>query len=97
MELAMDGAAVQRDLERSRGESSDDAIRTHSYKQEDFEDALFLFLNDMQPSPAYEKTCRSAVAVVVGRPPKREELIQHLAHPGEFIDAYVSAEDGDDP
>ncbi|HLY12362.1 MAG TPA: glucosamine-6-phosphate deaminase [Planctomycetota bacterium] len=97
MELAVDGVCVERDLQAGLGESSDSAIRTHSYKPEDLEEALFLFLNDVQPSPAFEKTCTSAVAVVVGKPPKRDLLLQHLTHPGEFIDGYITAEDDEEP
>jgi glucosamine-6-phosphate deaminase len=97
MELATDEAARERDLERSQGESRDDAVRTHSFKQEEFDDALFLFLNGVEPSPAYATSCTSAVAVLVGlRGPRRDLLVRHLTHPGEFIDGYVSSE-GDEP
>ena len=96
MELAMDGACVERDLERSQGDSPEDAILTYSFKQEDLEAALFLFLNDAQASPAFEKTCTSAVALLVGKPPRKDRLLEHLARPGEFIDQYITAEDGEE-
>ena len=93
LELAFDSVCVDRGLQKGIGESSDNAILTYSYKQEDLDEALFLFLNDASPAPAYEKTCAAALAILVGKVPHREDLIQHLTHPGEFIDAYVSADD----
>jgi len=96
LELAFDGVCVERGLQKGISETADNAILTYSYKADDLDEALFLFLNDAQPAQAYEKTCASALAVVVGKPPKRDQILQHLAHPGEFIDAYVSADDDDE-
>lgn len=93
LELALDSEEVNRGHQTGIGESADLAIVTHSYKLEELEEALFLFLNDAEPSAGYAETCSSAIAVVVGRPPKRDTLLQHLTHPGEFIDGYVAAED----
>lgn len=96
LELAFDSESVNRGLQTGIGETADRAILTHSHKQDDLDDALFLFLSDVQAAPAYEKTCTSAVAVVVGKPPKRDQLLQHLQHPGEFIDGYQQSDSGED-
>jgi glucosamine-6-phosphate deaminase len=95
MELAFDSEGVNRGLQTGIGESADRALLTYSFKPEDLDEALYLFLNDTQPSPAYEKTCTSAMAVVVGKPPKRDELMKHLQQPGAFIDAYAQQDDED--
>jgi hypothetical protein len=96
LELAFDNVSVDRGLQKGIRETAESAILTYSYKPEDLDEALFLFLNDAQAAPAYQKTCGSALAVVVGRPPRRDQLLQHLTHPGEFMDAYVSAEGEED-
>lgn len=96
MELAVDTECVHRGLQTGIAESAEDVILTMSYKIDDLNDALFMFLNTVEAAPSYAATCTAAVAVVVGNVPKREDLLQGLTHPGEFIDRYVSAEDDEE-
>ncbi|HVR83288.1 MAG TPA: glucosamine-6-phosphate deaminase [Planctomycetota bacterium] len=93
MELAFDGMCVKRGLQTGISETAGKVVMTMSYKPEDLEEALFMFLDSIAPAEHYKESCKSAIAVVVGKPPKRDQLLQHLTHPGEFIDAYVSADD----
>jgi len=52
-----------------------------------------MFLDTIQPAARYARSCGSALAVLVGRIPHREDVMKALTHPGEFIDTYVNAED----
>jgi glucosamine-6-phosphate deaminase len=93
MELAVDGECVRRGMQTGIAESADEGIVTMSYKVEDWDEGMFMFLDTIQPAAKYEKTCNSAVALLVGRIPHREDVMKALAHPGEFIDAFVDTED----
>jgi hypothetical protein len=96
MELIFDHEVVSHFHRMRREEGDENAILTGSHRPEDLEKALFLFLDSIRPAPVYELTCDAAVAVLAGQVPRRELLLESLTHPGEFIDRYVSAEDGDE-
>ncbi len=96
MELIFDHEVVSHFHRVKRKESDENAILTGSHRPEDLEKALFLFLDSIRPAPVYELTCGTAVAVIAGQVPCRNVLLESLAHPGEFIDHWVSAEDDDE-
>ncbi len=95
MELAVDGECVRRGMQTGIAESADEGIVTMSYKVEEWDEGMFMFLDTIQPAVKYEKTCNSALAVLVGRIPHREDVMKALAHPGEFIDGFIDAEEED--
>jgi len=97
MELAFDEEALLHFHRLKQDETDENAILTTSHRPDDLEKALFLFLDNLQASPAYEDTCDAAVAVVVGTVSRRESLLEILAHPGEFIDRSVSAAGDEEP
>jgi glucosamine-6-phosphate deaminase len=96
MEVAFDEESVSAAVRYKRDVSEMNVIRTDSYKPEDLDEALFHYLDTVLPAVAYELTCSTSVAVIVGEVPNRERLLRSLSHPGAFIDEYVARDDGDE-
>lgn len=95
MELAFEQEFTGRAVRYQREVTAENLIPANSFKSDDLDDAMFHYLNTVQPAPVFELTCTSSVAVIVGNVHRREQLLDMLSHPGEFIDAYVSGNEAE--
>jgi glucosamine-6-phosphate deaminase len=62
------------------------AIPTECYKADEVDDALYFYLEDIKETV---QGCNRWVAVVVGDPGYREQILAALADPAAFIDDYT--------